>query len=68
VVIVTVSPKYQIVIPKPMRESLGLRPGQKVQALAYEDRIELVPLRPMEELRGFLRGLDDAHDREHDRP
>jgi AbrB family looped-hinge helix DNA binding protein len=66
-VVVTVSPKYQIVIPKPIREGLELRPGQKIQVIACEDRIELLPLRPMDELRGFLRGIDDAHDREHDR-
>lgn len=54
--VVTVSPKFQIVIPRAIRESLGLRPGQKVQALQYQDRVELVPFRPVKAMRGFLRG------------
>ena len=53
--VVTVSPKYQVVIPRAIRESLDLQPGQKVQALQYRDRVELVPFRPMKSLRGFLR-------------
>jgi len=52
--LVTVSPKYQVVIPRAIRESLGLRPGQKVQALQYRDRVEFVPFRPVKSLRGFL--------------
>lgn len=55
---VTISPKFQVVIPKAVREQLGLVPGQKVQAIAYRDRVELVPVRPAQELRGMLRGLD----------
>lgn len=66
--LVTVSPTYQVVIPKPMRQALGIAPGQKLQVLAYEDRLEFIPLRPIEELRGFLRGVDGVADREHDRP
>lgn len=65
---VTVSPKYQVVIPRSVREPLGLRPGQKVQVTRYEDRIELIPLRPIEEMRGFLRGMDTTVEREADRP
>jgi AbrB family looped-hinge helix DNA binding protein len=57
---VTISPKFQVVIPKSVREQLGLVPGQKVQAIAYGDRIELVPVRPARELRGILRGLDTS--------
>ncbi len=57
---VTISPKFQVVIPKAIREQLGLVPGQKVQAIAYSDRIELVPVRPARELRGILRGLDTS--------
>lgn len=52
---VTVSPKYQVVIPRDIREALELKPGQKVQALQYRDRIEFVPVRPVKALRGFLR-------------
>ena len=64
---VTISPKYQVVIPKTIRESLDLRPGQKVQALQYRDRVELVPLRSAREMRGFLRGIDTSVPREDDR-
>jgi AbrB family looped-hinge helix DNA binding protein len=64
---VTVSPKFQVVIPKEMRESLKLAPGQKVQALLYENRIELIPVRPIKKMRGFLKGIDTTIDREPDR-
>ena len=64
---VTVSPKFQVVIPRAVRESLGIRPGQKIQVLLYGDRIELVPLRRMREMRGFLRGIDTRVEREPDR-
>ncbi len=53
--VVTVSPKFQVVIPRAIREALGIRPGQKVQALLYRDRVELVPFRPVKSMRGFLR-------------
>jgi len=65
--VVTVSSKFQIVIPKELRERLGIEPGQKVQAFALEDRIELVPIRPLRTLRGFLKGIDTSVDREADR-
>ena len=64
---VTVSPKYQIVIPKTVRESLRLRPGQKMQVIEYEGRIELVPERDINELRGFLKGINTEFKREEDR-
>jgi AbrB family looped-hinge helix DNA binding protein len=64
---VTVSPKFQVVIPKEMRESLKLAPGQKIQALLYENRIELIPVRPIKKMRGFLKGIDTTIDRETDR-
>ena len=64
---VTVSPKFQVVIPKEMRESLKLAPGQKIQALLYENRIELIPVRPIKKMRGFLKGIDTSIDRETDR-
>jgi AbrB family looped-hinge helix DNA binding protein len=64
---VTVSPKFQVVIPQTVRESLGIRPGQKVQVIQYENRIGLVPLRPMRKTRGFLKGIDTAIQRETDR-
>jgi len=64
---VTVSPKFQVVIPKEVREKLGLAPGQKVQVVVYGDRIELIPIRPMKQMRGFLKGIDTRIDREGDR-
>lgn len=64
---VTISPKFQVVIPKGIRDKLKLRPGQKVQAILYRDRIELVPVRPVREMKGFLRGIDTDVPRERDR-
>ena len=61
---VTVSPKFQVVIPSAIRSALGIRPGQKVQVLRYADRIELIPLRPIQEMRGFLSGIDTSVGRE----
>ena len=63
----TISPKFQVVIPKTIRESLGLSPGQKVQAVLYGNRIELIPLEPAKRLRGFLKGVDTTVPREPDR-
>ncbi|MBI4229771.1 MAG: AbrB/MazE/SpoVT family DNA-binding domain-containing protein [Planctomycetes bacterium] len=64
---ITLSPKFQIVIPKAIRELLGLRARQKIQAIPYEDRIELIPVRRMRGMRGFLRGIDTTVDRDPDR-
>jgi AbrB family looped-hinge helix DNA binding protein len=63
----TISPKYQVVIPKAVREALHLSPGQKVQAIAYENRIELIPVQPMRQMKGFLKGIDTEVPREGDR-
>ena len=64
---VKVSPKYQIVIPKEVREALDLRPGQEVALLCHRGRIELIPMRPVKEMRGLLRGIDSTIEREPDR-
>lgn len=64
---VTVSPKYQVVIPQAIRERLGIKPGQKIQVLAYAGRIEFIPARPVKKMRGFLRGIDTAVPRDKDR-
>jgi len=64
---VTVSPKYQIVIPKTVREALNVRPGQKMQVVEYSGRIELIPERDIKELRGFLKGINTEFKREKDR-
>ena len=63
----TVSPKYQVVIPLRVRRLLGIRPGQKVQVVPYEGRIELIPLQPIKRMRGFLKGIDTTIEREEDR-
>lgn len=65
---VTISPKFQVVIPKEIRERLKLRAGQKIQAIAYEDRIELVLVRPIRKARGFLKGISTDVPRDADRP
>jgi len=63
----TVSTKFQVVIPLRVRRALGIRPGQKVQVIPYEGRIELIPLEPMKKARGFLKGIDTRVEREDDR-
>ena len=65
---VTVSPKYQIVIPLAVRERTHIRAGERLQVISFDDRIELIPVRPMRSMRGFLKGFDarfsrDAEDR-----
>ena len=65
---IIVSPKFQVVIPRAIREALGIRPGQKIQAIQYQDRIELIPVRPMREGRGMLRGIDTSVPRDDGRP
>jgi AbrB family looped-hinge helix DNA binding protein len=57
VALVTVSPRYQVVIPKEVREKLGIRPGHKVEAFAVDNRVELVPLEPIQTFRGQFPGL-----------
>ncbi len=64
---VTISPKFQVVIPKAIRTRLKLRAGQKVQAIIYQDRIELVPVRPVRQRKGFLKGINTTVPRERDR-
>jgi AbrB family looped-hinge helix DNA binding protein len=65
---VTVSPKYQVVIPRRIRELLGVEPGQKVKVILYDNRIEMIPVRSTQEARGFLEGIDTTVEREGDRP
>ena len=60
---VTLSPKFQVVIPQAVREALGLRPGEKFQVVSYDGRIELIPVRRMKQSRGFLKGINARMDR-----
>jgi AbrB family looped-hinge helix DNA binding protein len=64
--VVTISPKYQVVIPFSVRRSPGLKPGQKVQVVSYGDRIELIPILPARKARGFLKGIDTRLERDTD--
>ena len=64
---VTVSSKFQVVIPREIRNKLKIRPGEKAEMFSYEDRIELLPLKKIEEMRGFLRGMETTIEREDER-
>jgi AbrB family looped-hinge helix DNA binding protein len=64
---VKVSSKYQVVIPRDVRESVGIHVGETCQMIPYENRIELIPVRPMRRMRGFLKGIDTSVPRERDR-
>ena len=64
---VTVSPKYQVVIPKNIRDTLQLKPGQKMRVIEYDGRIEMIPDREISELRGFVKGINTDIHRENDR-
>ncbi|PYV30250.1 MAG: AbrB family transcriptional regulator [Acidobacteria bacterium] len=64
---VKISSKFQVVIPHEARESLRLRPGQRVRVFVYDGRLEFIPILPMKEMRGFARGMDSSFEREKDR-
>lgn len=64
---VCISPKYQIVIPKSVRSLLKLIPGQKVQVLAYDNRVEIIPEHAISSMRGFLKGIETDVERDGDR-
>ena len=64
---VTISPKFQMVVPKEIRYQLALKPGQRIKAIAYDNRIELVLIRPIDDMRGSLPGIDTAMERDGDR-
>lgn len=65
--VVTISPRFQVVIPLEIREALGLEPGQKIEAIRVDDRIEFIPIRPTRAMRGYLKGLDTRVPRDRDR-
>ncbi|MEK7270650.1 MAG: AbrB/MazE/SpoVT family DNA-binding domain-containing protein [Planctomycetota bacterium] len=63
---VTVSPKYQVVIPRDVREAMGIRPGQKVEVFHFDGRIEIVPVLPMRKMRGMFKGIDSTVERDEE--
>jgi AbrB family looped-hinge helix DNA binding protein len=65
--IVTISPKFQVVIPELIRKSMKLKPGERVHVFQYENRIEYIPERRLKDMRGFLKGIDTEIEREDDR-
>ncbi len=65
--VVTISSRYQVVIPKDVRERLGLKPGQQVEAIPFRGHVELIPLEPIGAMRGFLKGIDTTVPRDEDR-
>ena len=64
---VTISPKFQVVIPQKVREAMGLRSGEKAKVFSFRNRIEIIPSRDIRTLRGYLKGIDTSFDREGDR-
>ncbi|MEW5987052.1 MAG: AbrB/MazE/SpoVT family DNA-binding domain-containing protein [Chloroflexota bacterium] len=64
---VTISPKFQVVIPRTVRESLRIKAGQEMRIILYDNRIELIPIEPIKRTRGFLKGIDTHIEREPDR-
>ena len=66
-VTVKVSPKFQVVIPKELRESMGIKVGQSIQMISYGDRLELIPIKPIKEMRGSLKGIETTVKKDKDR-
>ncbi|CAN5222829.1 hypothetical protein BH10PSE19_BH10PSE19_19470 [soil metagenome] len=64
---VTISPKYQVVIPKEIREALHLSPGEKLQIFHYQNRLEFIPIKNIKKMRGFLKGINTTTERDEDR-
>jgi AbrB family looped-hinge helix DNA binding protein len=64
---VTVSPKFQVVIPKDVRDSIGLKVGEVLQVIQYGRRIEMIPVTSIKSMKGFLKGMSTHFEREEDR-
>jgi AbrB family looped-hinge helix DNA binding protein len=64
--VVTVSTKFQVVIPLKVRQMLHIKRGQKMQVIAYNNRIIMIPVRPIQEARGSLKGMDTTIEREEE--
>jgi AbrB family looped-hinge helix DNA binding protein len=64
--VVTVSPKYQVVIPLKVRERMRVKPGQKMHVIAYDNMVVFIPVRPIKQARGSLKGIDTRIEREEE--
>ncbi|MDR4497846.1 MAG: AbrB/MazE/SpoVT family DNA-binding domain-containing protein [Candidatus Scalindua sp.] len=64
---VTISHKYQVVIPKEIRKVMDIHPGKQVQVLPCDNRIEFIPVKHLKKMRGFLKGIDTTVKRDKDR-
>ena len=64
---VTISSKFQLVIPKAVRDAMELKPGQQLRIFSSGDRLEMVPVKKLRSMRGFLKGIETTVDREADR-
>jgi len=63
---VVISPEFQVVIPRDIRERTGVTPGQEMRIISFDDRIELIPVREMSTARGFLKGYDSVFIRDEE--
>ncbi len=63
---VTISSKYQVVIPRDVRKQLHLKVGQKMRVVVTGQSVNLVPAIPLSEMRGFLKGMDKSGIREEE--
>jgi len=63
---VTVSPKYQVVIPLKVRERMRVKPGQKMHVIAYDNMVVFIPVRPIKQARGSMKGIDTRIEREEE--
>lgn len=61
---VVISPKFQIVIPKEIRDALHLQPGEKLQVFCYQHRLEFIPIKQIKSMRGFLKGMSTDLERD----
>lgn len=60
---VTLSPQFQVVIPQSICEALRVSVGEKLRVMHYAGKIVLIPVRPIQQMRGFLRGMDSTIER-----
>ena len=61
---VTLSRSFRVVIPRAIREALLLSAGDELRVLCHAGRVEFIPVRPIQKMRGFLRGMDTTVERD----